>query len=165
MTIEQIQTLAHLLGIDSPISGAAQSVLIDKLGVNEAARLHKVEPSALKSAITQIVDAELGVRAAFICHSPSCWEIVVGHHDAHRAPGMIVMAIGDEIRLLCAQVGVMVRIRVTEVPKTAHGYYKGRVLDLEQSSVRYSRGDSVMFSDDQAVLPSGVRRPRRPIPL
>lgn len=165
MTADQIQTLIYLLGVDRSTSMAAQAVLIDQVTPAEAARHYGIAPSVLDKAIAHILDAELRVRAAFICHTPSCWEIAVGHHDTHRAPGMIVMTIGDEIRLLCAQVGVMVRVRVTELPEKANGYYRGVILGLERSSVRFQTGDGVMFSDDQAVLPSGVRRPRRPIPL
>lgn len=78
---------------------------------------------------------------------------------------MIVLAIGDEIRLLCARVGVMVRVRVTQLPESTTGYYKGVIEDVERSSARFHPGDGVMFSDDQAVLTRGARRPRRPIPL
>lgn len=165
MTIEQIRAVAYLLGIDQQSTSAAEDVLIDSMTINEAAHLHSVPTSRLESTISRIIEAEQRVREAFIFHGPACWEIVVGHRDTHRAPGKIALKIGDEIRLLCARVGVLVRIRVTALPEKTSGYYKGVVLDLDKSSARYRKGDSVMFSDDQAVLPKGVRRPRRPIPL
>ena len=165
MTLDQIQTVADLLGIDGPTRSAAQTVLTEQTRLQEAALKHGIELAELEKAVRCLADAERQIRAAFICHLPTCWEIVVGHHDTHRAPGMIVLAIGDEIRLLCAQVGVMVRVRVTQLPGNAGGYYKGVIENLEHSSARFHPGDGVMFSDDQAILARGARRPRRPIPL
>ncbi|MGO3869110.1 MAG: hypothetical protein ACTJH7_03440 [Alcaligenes sp.] len=165
MTLEQLQAVAYLLGIEPQTSQAAEDVLINHMTVDKAAHDHLLSAPSLETAISRIIEAEQQVRAAFICHAPACWEVVVGHHDTHRAPGMIVINIGDEVRLLCARVGVLVRIRVTALPEKTNGYYRGVVLELEETSVRYKKGDGAMFSDDQAVLPKGVRRPRRPIPL
>lgn len=165
MTLDQIQTVADLLSIDGPTSSAAQAILTEQATLQEAASAHGIKIEALEKALSRLADAERRIRAAFICHLPACWEIVVGHHDTHRAPGMIVLAMGDEIRLLCAQVGVMVRVRVTQLPGSVTGYYKGLIQDLERSSARFHPGDGVMFSDDQVILTRGARRPRRPIPL
>jgi len=59
----------------------------------------------------------------------------------------------------------MVPVRVTAIPETPQGYYRGVILDIENTSMRYQPGDGVMFSDDQAVLHAGVRLPRRPMPV
>lgn len=165
MTHEELQTLASLLRIDQRVLTAASLVLVEGQQVADAARAHGADAALLQQAIASIVDAELQVRATFVCHSPGCWEVVVGHNDSHRAPGLISLDIDDEVRLICARVGVMVPVRVTRLPGTPRGYYRGVVLDLEHSSMRYRRGDGVMFSDDQAVLPAGSRRSRRPIPV
>lgn len=124
-----------------------------------------INADRLGLTINRIIDAELRIRSAFVCHTPGCWEVVVGHGDHHRAPGNITLAVGDEVRLVCARVCLMVPVRVIQLPDSPQGYYRGVVLQVEHSSTRYRRGDGVMFSDDQAVLPGGARRPRRPIPI
>jgi len=165
MTYDQLQTLVGLLGIDGSLVCAVRGHLFDGQPHKEAAHARGIDPALLRRAIDQLTEAEFRIRSAFVCHTPGCWEIIVGHGDHHRAPGRIALAVGDEVRLVCMRVSVMVPVKVTQRPDSPHGYYRGVVLGMEHSSMRYHRGDGVMFSDDQAVLSAGSRKPRRPIPV
>lgn len=165
MTLDEFQTIRALIGIDEAMADAARRVLVLDQPHAEVLRNCGADPSVLQNTLDRIRDAELRIRSTFVCHTPGSWEIVVGHHDHHRAPGLVSLNVGDEVRLVCAKVCVMVPVQVTRLPNTPHGYYRGMVLAMEHTSMRYRRGDGVMFSDDQAVLPSGIRRARKPLPV
>lgn len=165
MTHNELFTICSLLNIDDQLAQAAVAVMIDGRPQSDTARRGRIPTDLLQCTIDRILDAELRIRGAFVCHTPGCWEVVVGHNDHHRAPGAVTLETADEVRLVCARVCVMVPVRVTQLPESPQGYYRGIVLEMERSSMRYRRGDGVMFSDDQVILPAGIRRPRKPIPV
>jgi len=87
LTHDQFHVLAHFLNAEPAIAAAAYNVLVQRQPLASVADLHNVEASSLQLATQQFIDAALRIRGAFICHTPGCWEVVVGHHDHHRAPG------------------------------------------------------------------------------
>lgn len=162
MTHDEFQVLADLLGIEGPLAAAAHRVHVDQ---DKTVFEEYEDVNGLHELVERIAQAERRVRRTFVIHQPSCWQVVVGHHDHHRAPGKIKLKVGEKVRLVCSRVNVMVAVTVTDEPPSPHGYYKGVVHDLPATAMRYRRGDGVLFADDQAVLPSTVRKPRRPIPF
>jgi hypothetical protein len=165
MTQHQLIVLVELLGIETALLPAISDILVSGAAVNGVALQHGCDPTALQQAVERVTEGELRIRGAFVCHSPSCWEVVVGHHDHHRAPGKLQLKPGGTVRLICARVHVMLPVQVLEPPPTLRGYYQGVVLNVPHTSMKYRRGDGVMFSEDQAVMAAATRAPRRPIPI
>jgi hypothetical protein len=157
LTPEELQVLAELLRLDPRLLPALTRLLVDQASTGPD------DPDdAVERAVTAVRAAEARVRATFICHSFREWEIVVGHRDHHRAPGMVLLEVGDHVRLISARTYLMVPVQVTHLPETSRNYYRGIIVDLEATSMQYRPGDGVKFGEDQVVLGDESRRLRRP---
>lgn len=165
MTSDQLNTLCFLLNIEGVSAQAAHYALVKNQPLKTCAAQYQIPIAQLEELIQSLQTAELRIRSTFICHMPRQWEVVVGHHDMHRAPGMLTFEVDETVRLVCARVGVMIPVRITHIPDTVGDYYKGVILDVERSSMSYAPGDSALFSEDQIVTSAGVRRPRKPLPI
>lgn len=154
MTHDELQVLVDLLRIEARLLPALTRALVD------AAPADLDEDTA--QAMAAVRAAEARIRATFICHHYTEWEIVVGHRDYHRAPGMVQLAVGDRVRLISTRTHLMVPVEVTHLPVTPRDNYRGIIVEMEQTSMRYRIGDGVMFGEDQVVLGGAARRLRRP---
>jgi hypothetical protein len=154
MTHDELQVLVDLLRIEARLLPTLTQALV------EAAPAELDEAAA--QAVAAVRAAVARIRATFICHHYTEWEIVVGHRDYHRAPGMVQLAVGDRVRLISARTYLMVPVEVMHLPATPRDNYRGIIVDMEQTSMHYRLGDGVMFGEDQVVLGGAARRLRRP---
>lgn len=151
MTRDELHVLADLLRIDERLRPALSRILVDQAGPDP-------QDDDLAPAVATLRAAEARIRAVFVCHRYSEWEVVVGHHDYHRAPGKVHLAVGERVRLICSRTDMMVPIEVTHLPATLRDYYRGVIVAGDLPSTRYRAGDGVMFGIEQAVLSSKRRR-------
>jgi hypothetical protein len=153
MTRDELQVLIDLLGVDERLRPALSRILVDRA---DAA------PTQLDGDLARVVAAvraaEARVRATFVCHRYSEWEVVVGHHDYHRAPGKVRLAVGERVRLICSRTDLLVPVEVTHLPATPRDYHRGIIVAGDLPGARYRAGDGVMFGVEQAVLSSERRR-------
>ncbi len=167
MLNDEFRLIADLLGLDRPTAQAARDVAVLGAKIADAARAHDCQASELRRTVERVRDTELRIRRTFICHPQSEWEVVVGHNDHHRAPGMVHLALGESVHLISSRVYLMIPVEVTQLPESPGKPYKGVIMNMDYSSMRYRSGDGVAFDVEQAVIRTDPRRrkPQRPKPI
>lgn len=144
MTEQQFNILADLLGLSHTDRAAAYGVVI---GGNESDLGSKQHVKALRQA-------DAAIRAAYVIHSPMEFRITVGHRDTHRAPGALKLNIGDSVRLVAQSTERWIPVRVTALPDTACGYYRGVITEQLVKTSKFQVGNGVRFSEDQVMCPA-----------
>jgi len=153
MTRDELQALIELLRVDERLRPALSRLLVAPADTAPAPR-----DDDLAQAVAALRAAEARIRATFVCHRYSEWEVVVGHHDYHRAPGKVRLAVGERVRLICSRTELLVPVEVTHLPATPRDYHHGIIVAGDLPCARYRAGDGVMFGVEQAELSSERRR-------
>lgn len=142
MTEQHFDTLAELLGLDTPDRVAAHGVIIDG-----------VEATTTSAAIAdRLRKADAAIRCAYVIHGPMEFRITVGHRDTHRPPGTISPAVGDTVHLTAHSTEGLVSVRVTALPTSRVDYYSGVITGYPVADSRYQVGNGVRFSEDQVMV-------------
>ncbi|MCB5362954.1 hypothetical protein H0484_04180 [Pusillimonas sp. CC-YST705] len=106
-------------------------------------------------------DWHLRIKQAYVKHRPTEFRITVGHRDIDRFE-RLPLKVGDEIRLVSFTTERYIPVKITELPSTRFGYYRGVITNQLVKDSRFESGDSVYFSEDQVVAPTKPTRRRRP---
>ena|SRR5690554_6715796 len=153
MTEHQFNTLVGLLEITGPDRAAAHHVIFNGGTPDVAAA----------SIVDEIRRADAMIRGAYVLHGPMEFRITVGHRDTHRAPGTLILAVGDIVRLVAQSTEHWIPVRVTDLPATPADYYRGVITEQIVRTSRFQVGNGVRFSEDQVMLeaPRAASRRRR----
>ncbi|WP_143705461.1 alpha/beta hydrolase [Pollutimonas subterranea] len=142
MTEQQFDTLADILGLDTPDRVAAHDVIFDG-----------IEATASAAAIAdKLHKTDAAIRCAYVIHGPMEFRITVGHRDTHRPPGATSIAIGDTAHLVAHSTEGLISVRVTALPASRVDYYSGVITGYPVKDSRYQIGNGVRFSEDQVMV-------------
>ena len=146
MTENQIELLLGLLGRIEPMDDAVQARLKECLRRKE--RPEDTHLAGLLDAV-QVLDRQ--IRQAYVVHTPSEFRVLVGHHDTHRMPGALRIAIGDVVRLVGHTTERWIPVRVTALPATPRDYYQGVIEAQLVPNSKFQAGNGVRFGEDQVM--------------
>ncbi|CAM3777561.1 alpha/beta hydrolase [Bordetella tumulicola] len=162
MTGYQFDLLARLLGVPSPARAAARAVLIDGMEAAAATQLQGCATSELDQAMAEILAAEVEIRSAFVLHGPNEFRVTVGHHDTHRMPGAMSLAMDQVVRLVAHSTERWIPVQIMTVPDQVGGYYEGIIVEQLVKASRFQVGDRVRFGEDQVLTTDTENRPGIP---
>lgn len=142
MTEQQFTVLAGLLDLSEPDRAAAHDVIFESS-----------TGSVVAAGIAdRLRGADAAIRGAYVVHGPMEFRIVVGHRDTHRAPGAIMLKVGDIVRLTAQSTERWIPVRVTALPDSPAGYYSGVIVEQLVTGSQYQVGNGVRFSEDQVMV-------------
>lgn len=153
MTEHQFSILADLLGVSGTDRAAAHRLIFSGEG----------DDTGIKQIVDTLRQADATIRAAYVVHSPMDFRITVGHRDTHRAPGSLKLKAGDMVRLIAQSTERWIPVRITALPDSPAGYYRGVITEQLVKSSKFEVGNGVRFSEDQVVIeaPRAASRRRR----
>lgn len=146
MTENQIELLLGLLGRVGPMDDTLQARLKECLRRNE-----RPEDAHLADLLEALQQLDKQIRQAYVVHTPSEFRVLVGHHDTHRMPGSLAIAVGDVVRLVGHTTERWIPVRVTAVPKTPREYYQGVIEAQLVPNSKFQAGNGVRFGEDQVM--------------
>lgn len=162
MTGYQFDLLARLLGVPSPARVAARAVMIDGMEAATATQLQGCATSELDQAMAEILAAEVEIRNVFVLHGPNEFRVTVGHHDIHRMPGAMSLAVDQVVRLVAHSTERWIPVQIVTAPDRAGGYYEGIIVEQLVKASRFQVGDRVHFGEDQVLTTDTENRPGIP---
>lgn len=151
MTEHQFTVLVSLLGLSEADQAAARRVIFD----------NDEGDSVAKELVERLRQADAAIRGAYVLHGPMEFRITVGHRDTHRAPGTLILAVGDVVRLVAQSTERWIPVRVTALPDSPAGYFSGVITEQLVPNSKFQAGNGVRFSEDQVMVEAPRAASRR----